>query len=181
MSVWTAWTYCIWFRQLSHCSACRPFVHWVSHCIHAKVYLSDHKNDKIYSLNNGMDCTQHWINIWFHESLIDWEAENNFRIGFWISFITKPDFSRESPDFSREFLDKNPVWFPSGNFSGRSGPHWNLRQGALESSRFCRCTHGRRAMAGLKLMSWHSARQCHGTGESSTLSFKFKLRVITLK
>jgi hypothetical protein len=24
-------------------------------------------------------------------------------------YLTKPDFSRESPDFSREFLEKNPV------------------------------------------------------------------------
>ncbi len=44
--------------------------------------------------------------------------------------ITKPNFSPFTPDFSREILEKNPVLFPSENFAGRSGPHWNLRLGA---------------------------------------------------
>ncbi len=62
----------------------------------------------------------------------------------------------------------------TGNFAG-------ARRAALESSRFRRCTHGRRAMAAQKPMCRYLARQCHGTGESRNLSFKFKLRVITLK
>jgi hypothetical protein len=46
-----------------------------------------------------------------------------------VYLITKPDFSPNIPGLSPNYLEKNPVLFPSGNFARRAEaakPHWNL-------------------------------------------------------
>ncbi len=99
----------------------------------------------------------------------------------WMYNIT--GFFSKYAGFSSEFWRKIRYFFlreTSPGAPGRIGIFAEARRAALESSRCRRCTRGRRAMSALKPMCRQRARQCHGTGESRNLSFKFKLEVISV-